>query len=105
MKKGFEERGECEIRHCTADTNLTVCVWQDTKAVTACSTFCQSVPFDTVMRKLKTGEHYRFPCPDAIKTYNKYMGGVDKNDQMREYYHVRLKAKNTISIYFGCYLI
>ena len=28
-----------------------------------------------------------------IETYNKYMGGVDKNDQLREYYHVRLKSR------------
>ena len=26
-------------------------------------------------------------------TNNKYMGGVDKNDQLREYYHVRLKSR------------
>lgn len=55
--------------------DLTVCVWQDTRPVTACSTFCQSVPMDEVQRK------------------NKYMGGVDRNDQLREYYHVRLKSR------------
>ena len=76
LKKGIEERGESEIRHCTDNTNLTVCVWQDTKTVTACSTFCQSVPLDQVQRKLKTGENQVFPCPHAITMYNKYMGGV-----------------------------
>ena len=93
VTKGFEERGECEIRHSTVNPNLTVCVWQDTRPVTACSTFCQSVPMDEVQRKLKTGEHKIFPYPDAITTYNKYMGGVDRNDQLREYYHVRLKSR------------
>ena len=92
-KKGFAMRGESESRHSTVNSNLTVSVWQDTKPVTVCSTFCQTVPVDEVERKLKNGEHRNFPCPHAITTYNKYMGGVDKNDQLREYYHVRLKSR------------
>ena len=31
-------------------------------------------------------------CPSSIATY-KYMGGVDKGDQLRSYYHVRLKSR------------
>ena len=92
IRKGLSERGESETRHCTFDTNLTVSVWQDTKPVTTCSTCCQSVPLDVVQRKLKNGCRKTFPCPHSITTYNKYMGGVDRNDQLREYYHVRLKS-------------
>jgi hypothetical protein len=29
VKNGFPERGQCEIRHCENNTNLTVSVWQD----------------------------------------------------------------------------
>ena len=93
VKKGLKERGECKIRQSKLDTNLSVCVWQDTKAVTACTTFCKTTPLSEVQRKMKNGEHHTFPCPESIMTYNKYMGGVDKNDQLREYYHVRLKSR------------
>ena len=34
-----------------------------------------------------------YPCPEAITQYNKYMGGVDHNDQLRQYYHVRLNCR------------
>ena len=47
VKKGLKERGESEIRQSEVNTNLTVCVWQDTKAVTTCSTFCPTAPQDT----------------------------------------------------------
>ena len=93
VQKGFKERGECEIRQSKVNTNLTVCVWQDSKPVTACSTYCQSTPLDNVERKMKNGEKKTFPCPSIITTYNRYMGGVDKNDQLRQFYHVRLKSQ------------
>ena len=93
VKKGFKERGECNIRRSRINTNLSVCVWQDTKVVTACTTFCQTNQLSEVQRKMKNGERRTFSCPEAIQTYNKYMGGVDKNDQLREYYHVRLKSR------------
>ena len=41
--------------------------------------------------KTENGRRNTYPCPHSITTNNKYMGGVDRNDQMREYYHVRLK--------------
>jgi hypothetical protein len=92
VKTGFPKRGDCEICQSKINSNLTVAVWQDTKPVTICSTMSQSVPLDEVSRKLRNGDHETFPCPHAITTYNKFMGGVDKNDQLREYYHVRLKS-------------
>ena len=105
VKKGLKERGECKIRQSKLDTNLSVCVWQDTKAVTACTTFCKTTPLSEVQRKMKNGEHHTFPCPESIMTYNKYMGGVDKNDQLREYYHVRLKSRKYYKYLFGCFLM
>ena len=32
-------------------------------------------------------------CPSSIVAYNKFMGGVDRGDQLRSYYHVRLKSR------------
>ena len=78
VKKGFKERGECNIRRSRINTNLSVCVW---KVTTACTTFCQTNPLSEVQRKMKNGERRTFSRPEAIQTYKKYMGGVDKNDQ------------------------
>ena len=100
MKKGLKERGESEIRQSEVNTNLTVCAWQDTKAVTACSTFCPRAPQDTVERKMKNGERKTFPCLNTITSY-KFMGGVDKNDQLRQYYHEAKESK--VSTCYGCF--
>ena len=32
-------------------------------------------------------------CPSSIVAYHKYMGWVDRGDQLRSYYHVRLKSR------------
>ena len=93
LKKGFPSRGDSMTLQSITVPNLTVSVWQDTRVVTVSSTNCQNVPLDSVMRKLKTGERKCYQCPEAITQYNCYMGGVDRNDQLRQYYHVRLKCR------------
>ena len=37
-------------------TNLTVCIWQDTKPVTVVATNSQSVPLQSVQRKQKNSD-------------------------------------------------
>ena len=93
LKRGFPERGDSITLQSEVLLNLTISVWQDTKPVTVTATNCQAIPLDSVSRKLKTGEHHTYPCPEAITQYNKYMGGVDRNDQLRQYYHIRLKCR------------
>lgn len=46
-----------------------------------------------VKRRQKDGSTKMVDCPSSIVTY-KYMGGVDKGDQLCSYYHVRLKWRN-----------
>lgn len=41
----------------------------------------------------KDGSTISVTCPAAVPLYNRYMGGVDRNDQLRKYYHVRLKCR------------
>ena len=41
--KGFKERGMCNIRRNRINTNLSVCVWQDTKVVTAVPLFAKLI--------------------------------------------------------------
>ena len=36
-----------------------------------------------VKRRMKDGVQEDVPCPEIIKNYNKFMGGVDRNDQVK----------------------
>ena len=47
----------------------------------------------SVLRRQK--DHNRTPvtCPESILLYNKYMGGVDRGDQLRGYYSCRTKSR------------
>ena len=47
----------------------------------------------TVQRKEKDGTTHTVSCPRNVVAYNKYMGGVDHADQLRNYYHVRCKSR------------
>ena len=54
----------------------------------------------TVRRTQKDGSSRDVPCPLAIKVYNRFMGGVDKNDQLRGYYSVRTKSRKSYKYLF-----
>ena len=97
IKKGFKERGDYMVRQ---DGNLVFTVWQDTKTVTMLSTNSQPTAQHSVLRRKKDGLCVDVPCPDAIVQYNKYMGGVDRNDQLRKYYGVRLKLRKSYKYIF-----
>ena len=43
-------------------------------------------------RKQRDGTVRMIPCPTAVDTYNKFMNGVDRGDQVKNYYRVRLKC-------------
>ncbi len=45
------------------------------------------------MRRKKNGTREPVTCPEAIKIYNEKMGGVDRGDQLRGYYQVRMKCR------------
>ena len=50
------------------------------------STNCQPSDSGTVQRKQKDDSSVEVPCPASIISYNKFMGGVDRGDQLRVYY-------------------
>ena len=83
----FKERGDNEIRQ---HNNLTVTLWQDNKVVCMLATNGDPTKIETVRRKIKD---LIIPSPQAIVLYNKFMGGVDRNDQLHGYYLVRLKGR------------
>ena len=55
----------------------------------------------TVDRRQKDGSIKHIPCPQSVSTYNTYMNGVDRGDQLQNYYSVRLKSMK----YYKCFLV
>ena len=88
LKRGLSER-EKSIK--VQRGNILFSLWQDNETVGALSTNCPSGE-GTVQRTQKTGSRISLPCPLNIIDYNCYMGGFDSNDQLRQYYYVRLKS-------------
>ena len=97
VKKGFKERGES--RTCQSN-NLTVSLWQDNKTVVVIASDSDPTVMDSVSHRHKDGSYHIYPCPPAIAEYNKKMGGVDNNDQLWGYYHVRLKCRKNYKYIF-----
>ena len=71
--------------------NVCVSSWMD-KVVTVTSTTSQPET-GTVLRRQKDGTRVTVPCPLLIITYNQFMGGVDRGDQVRGYYSCRTKCR------------
>ena len=57
------------------------------------STNCQFSSCGTVNRKQRHGSSLEVPCPASIISYNKFISGVDRGDQLRGYYHSRSKSR------------
>ncbi|KAK3749026.1 hypothetical protein QZH41_006223 [Actinostola sp. cb2023] len=82
-------RGEAIIRQ---KGNIVATIWKDKKPVAFLSTQCKATGDVTVLRKQKDGSVIEVPSLPVVKLYNKYMGGVDKADQLRQYYSVARRA-------------
>ena len=83
-------RGDSQI---VQKGGVVALLWRDNCVVTLLSTNAQPQQSDTVQRRESDGTRSSVPCPAAMALYNTYMGGVDRNDQLRGYYHVRLKCR------------
>ena len=89
-KRGLGERGDMVVRQ---DGNVCITVWQDTRAVTFMSSGHNPAHTTVVTRKKVDSSLVNLDCPISIADYNKYMGGVDRGDQYRQYYRVRTKSR------------
>lgn len=92
------------VTNCQGIDITTVC-WKDTKLVTMASTLVGAklpkmknsndlfdpAPIDRWNKKEKRIE--KIPCPQAIREYNKYMGGVDLMDSAFGWYHISVKSR------------
>ena len=70
------------------DGNIVVTAWKDKRLVYVMSTNSNPTSAVTVKRKDK-----RIKQPVNVASYNMYMGGVDKADQLRSYYSLRMKSR------------
>ena len=91
-KRGLGRRGDREVRQ---DGNVVVTVWQDTQPVTFMSSGHNPDHTTPVRRKKGDGSIIHVDCPIAISDYNQHMGGVDRGDQLRKYYHVCVKSRKS----------
>ena len=116
LKKGLTTRGKFFVRQCQEangnnwatnkkqSNRLAVSLWQDNRPVTMISTNCDPTETTTVKRRQKDGTTSIVPCPTSVHLYNKYMGGVDHNDQLRGYYNIRLKGRKFYKYIFNSFL-
>ena len=72
---------------------MTASVWMDNRAVTVMSTSTQPLATGSVLRRQKNGSRISVPCPEAIISYNLWMGAVDRGEQMRGYCLCRVKSR------------
>ena len=68
-------------------------VWKDKKAVAFINTICDPSSTTTVNRRNKDGSSSTVTCPELVKMYNKYMGGVDLADMKRKLYSCSRRSK------------
>ena len=95
MKKGLRNRGDFEV---VQYRNLTVYLWQDTEPVIVISSNTNTTDKTTVTRKQHDGSTIQIDCPQAICNYNKFMGEVDLNDQIQNYY-LPYEIKEVVPLY------
>ena len=93
VKTGLENRGDIKTMQAIQADNLTVSLWQDNRSVVVISTDCDPTTTTTVNRKKRDGTSNEYTCPHSIAKYNRFMGAVDKNDQLCGYYQVRMKCR------------
>ncbi|XP_054920597.1 piggyBac transposable element-derived protein 4-like [Dermacentor andersoni] len=73
--------------------NVAALQWQDKRLVNILTTAHNPSHTVNVSKKAKDGTKIDLQCPLAIVEYTKYMRGVDRFDQLREYYTVSRKSR------------
>ena len=81
--------------------------WMDKKAVHAIGTYTQAPAqqLPEVTCKQQDGAIEKITCQEMVLSYNTYIGGMDKNDQMKSYYPMPVAGKKWWSRVFSSDLI
>ena len=79
---------------------MAISLWQDNCPVTVIASNCDCTKMESVQRRKKDGSKENFLCPSSIALYNKFMGGVDRNDQIRGYYRTPIKCRKNCKYIF-----
>ena len=77
----------------TVKSSVVANVWRDKRLVYVMSTNTNGKDATTCKRKERDGSTTSVKIPKNTYSYNKYMGGVDRADQMRGYYQWKLKSR------------
>ena len=86
------QRGD--YKSCLIHDGKTEClVWMDKKPVSMVNSISDPSSMTHVKRTAKDGSRLQVPCPESIKLYNAYMGGVDLFDFRRKTYSCSRKSK------------
>ena len=97
VKKGLGESGRSKtFQH----GHLTATVWQDNQPVAVVATNSDPTISMTVQRRNRDGSRISVPCPQSVAMYNMFMGGVDRNDQLKGYYGVWMKCRKLYKYIF-----
>ena len=80
---------------------VTASAWMDNKVVSMMSTTSQPSATASVLRRQKDGSRISIPCPESIISYNRFMGGVDRGDQLRGYYNCCMKSRKFYKYIFS----
>ena len=84
--------------------NLVTTLWLNNCVVRVMSTNSQPKDSSQVLRQQHNGSRVSVQCPTAVAQYNKFIGGVDRNDQLRQYYNVGRKGRKYYRYIFWFYL-
>lgn len=77
--------------------------WKDTKEVALCTNIHKASSGSRIARRVKEDGQWIFKditIPDAIKDFNKYMGGVDLSDTLIQFYCVLGKTMRWYKTFF-----
>lgn len=84
------KRGDSDYRFSSLDVGCFK--WMDNRSVLFISNYHGSEE-TTIKRKQPDGTSNMFSCPQVVKDYNTFMGGVDRADHLRSLYNVDRKAR------------
>ncbi|XP_055877291.1 piggyBac transposable element-derived protein 4-like [Biomphalaria glabrata] len=93
--KNFEKKSKRGDMRWIRDGQLLTVQWRDNKTISLMSTIHDANDSVTAKRRTKTNgqfENLTVNQPTIVHDYNKYMGGVDKSDQLINKYNVLRKT-------------